>query len=145
MTQQQTSEKVETIEIRIPAKPQFLKIIRAAVGSICEISGICLDDLHNVILAVDEACSNIIKHTYGGPSDEPIRATILICQGKIEIRLRDFGKKIDIKKIKPRKLDEIRPGGLGVHFINAVMDEVEYDNQFEQGNQVKLVKYIEEK
>ncbi|OQX87981.1 hypothetical protein B6D60_02790 [candidate division KSB1 bacterium 4484_87] len=145
MTPGRTKDKSEIIEIQIPAKPQFLKIIRAAVGSICEISGGNLDDSHNVILAVDEACSNIIKHTYGGPTEEPIHATILISPEKIEIRLRDFGEKIDIKKIKPRKLDEIRPGGLGVHFINTVMDEVEYDNHFEQGNQVKLVKYIEKK
>ncbi len=145
MTRENKSDTAERIEIKIPAKPQFLKIIRAAVGSICEIAGFCLDDLHNIVLAVDEACSNIIKHTYGGPTDELIHVKIFICHDRFEIRLRDFGKKIDIKQIKPRKLEEIRPGGLGVHFIKTVMDEVEYDNQFEKGNQVTLIKYLEGK
>lgn len=136
------AKNAEVIEIKIPAKPRFLKIIRAAVGSICEISGFCNDELNNIILAVDEACSNIIKHTYGGPSDELIFAQIFICPDRFEVRLRDFGKKIDVSKIKPRKLDELRPGGLGVHFIKTVMDDVKYENHFEIGNQVTLIKYL---
>ncbi len=136
------NSKMDTIDISIPAKPEYLKIIRAAVNSLCEVKGICKDDLNNVILAVDEACSNIIRHAYGGPTDKPIQAKINICQDKFEIYLRDFGVKADHKKIKPRKLDDVRPGGLGVHFIKSVMDEVIYDNNFDQGNQLKLVKKI---
>ncbi len=138
-----TSSHFDTIDISIPAKPEFLKIIRAAVNSICEVRGVSKEDLNNVILAVDESCSNIIKHAYGGPTDRPIQAKINICPEKFEIFLRDFGKKADIKKIKPRNLEDVRPGGLGVHFIKSVMDEVVYDNNFDQGNQLKLVKYID--
>lgn len=145
MTRKNISDMFDTIEIKIPGKPLFLKIIRAAVASICEIAGFCPDDVHNIVLAVDEACSNIIKHTYGGPTDEQIHAKIFISYDRFEIRLRDFGKKIDIKQIKPRKLEEIRPGGLGVHLIKTVMDEVEYSNQFDKGNQVTLIKYLERK
>jgi len=132
----------DTIEIIIPAKPQFLKIIRSAVSSICEVSGLCEEDLNNVILAVDEACSNIIKHAYGGPTSQPIHVKINVCKSKFEIFLRDFGKKADIKNIKPRQLNDVRPGGLGVHFIKTTMDEVVYDNSLEVGNQLKLVKNI---
>ena len=139
------SSHVDTIAISIPAKPEFLKIFRAAVSSICEIKGFCKDDLNNVILAVDESCSNIIKHAYGGPTDRPIQAKINISAEKFEIYLRDFGKKADPKKIKPRNLDDVRPGGLGVHFIKSVMDEVVYDNSFDLGNQLKLVKNIIQK
>lgn len=132
--------KVDTIEITIPAKPQFLKIIRAAVSSICEVRKVCQEDLHNIILAVDEACSNIIKHAYGKPTDKPINAIINICENKFEINLRDNGKKVDPKEIKSRQLDDVRPGGLGVHFIKTVMNEVVYDNSTEQGNLLKMVK-----
>ena len=139
------SSHIDTIDISIPAKPEFLKIIRAAVSSICEVRGFCKDDLNNVILAVDESCSNIIKHAYGGPTDKPIQVKINICHEKFEIYLRDFGRKADHKKIKPRKLDDVRPGGLGVHFIKSVMDDVIYDNSFDIGNQLKLVKKITKK
>ncbi|MBC8182813.1 ATP-binding protein [candidate division KSB1 bacterium] len=145
MKTENNSSHIDTIDISIPAKPEFLKIIRAAVSSICEVRGFCKDDLNNVILAVDESCSNIIKHAYGGPTDKPIQAKINICREKFEIYLRDFGKKADHKKIKPRNLDDVRPGGLGVHFIKTVMDEVVYDNSFDKGNQLKLVKKIKQK
>ncbi len=144
MTKNESSH-IDTIEISIPAKPEFLKIIRAAVSSICQVMGFCDEDLNNVILAVDESCSNIIKHAYGGPTEKPIQAKINICRDKFEINLRDYGKKADLKKIKPRKLDDVRPGGLGVHLIKSVMDEVVYDNSLEQGNRLKLVKNIKKK
>ncbi|HDP97941.1 MAG TPA: ATP-binding protein [bacterium] len=138
----QKARQIDTIEIVIPAKPQFLKIIRSAVNSICEIRKFCREDMNNVILAVDEACSNIIKHAYGKPTNQPIQATIKICDDRFEIHLRDYGKKADSNKIKPRQLDDLRPGGLGVHFIKSVMDEVVYDNTPDKGNLLKLVKII---
>ena len=135
----------DTIEISIPAKPEFLKIVRAALSAICEIRDFAKDDLNNIILAVDESCSNIIRHAYGGATKKPIQVKINIYHEKMEIYLRDFGEKAVIKKIKPRKLDDVRPGGLGVHFIKSVMDEVIYDNSLDKGNQLKLVKNIKKK
>ena len=82
------SSHIDTIEISIPAKPEFLKIFRAALSSVCEVRGFCKDDLNNVILAVDESCSNIIRHAYGGPTEKPIKAKIYICSEKIEIYLK---------------------------------------------------------
>lgn len=133
---------MDTIRITIPAKPQYLKIIRAAMNSICQVRGICKEDLNNLILAVDEAASNIIKHAYNGPTEQPIYVKINICSNRIEIILRDLGEKADVKKIKPRELDDVRPGGLGVHFIKSVMDEVVYDNSLKNGNKLKMIKMI---
>ena len=59
--------------------------------------------------------------------------------------LRDFGEKANISEIKSRKLDDVRPGGLGVHLIRCVMDKVVYDNSFEIGNQLQLVKFFKKK
>jgi len=132
----------ETIEIKIPARPIFLKIIRLAVNHVCERTGFQQDEANNVTLAVDEACSNIIKHAYCGDSDEVIEATFHMHDDRLEVLLRDFGKKANPDKIKPRKLDDVRPGGLGVHLIKSVMDVVQYDTAVEHGNLLLLVKYI---
>lgn len=142
MKQQKKIAANDSIEIKISAKPKYLKIIRGAVKNICEILEFCQEDTNNITLAVDEACSNIIKHAYGGPTDQPIKMTLNTYKNKLEIYLRDYGKKADIKKIKSRQLDDVRPGGLGVHLIKTVMDEVVFDNNFEQGNQLKLTKNI---
>lgn len=133
----------EKIEIKIPARPKFLKIVRSAVNHVCERVGFSRDEVNNITLAVDEACSNIIKHAYCGPTDDFIEATINIHDDRLEVFLRDFGVKANPKKIKPRELDDVRPGGLGVHLIKSVMDVVNYDNDVNEGNLLQLIKYIQ--
>jgi serine/threonine-protein kinase RsbW len=68
-----------------------------------------------------------------------------ILDDRLEIILRDFGKKADVKKIKSRKLDDVKPGGLGVHIIKKSMDIVKYDNSLKNVNQLLLVKYLPDK
>ena len=135
----------QSIEIKIPSEPKFLKIIRAVICQVCEIVGFSPEEGNNITLAVDEACSNIIKHAYGGSTDKPIHVTCTLFRDRLEILLRDFGKKADINEIKSRELDDVRPGGLGVHLIKSVMDLVEYENRLDEGNQLQLVKFISKK
>jgi len=95
-------------------------------------------------LAVDEACANIMKHTYCGSTDRPIIARCVVNDELIEFQLEDYGPCVDLEKVKPRPLDELRPGGLGTHFINSAMDEVIYDttgNPDGSGNLLRLIKY----
>ena len=100
------------------------------------------EECNAVTIAVDEAVANIIKHTYKGETDKPIVVNLRLYQAKLEIVLRDFGEKIDPKKIKSRDLNDIRPGGLGVHLIKSTMDQVVYDNSLDVGNQLTLTKYL---
>ena len=129
------------VQIVIPSDPRMLKIARAGVGHICTIMGFPSVDKNSVVLAVDEACSNIIKHAYGGRPNRPIEIRCRMFQDRLEVRLRDFGKKADLKSIRPRELDEVRPGGLGVHLIRTVMDKVVYRNDAKRGNHLLLVKH----
>ena len=135
----------ETIEIKIPAEPKHLKIVRLAIQHICEMIGFSAEESNNLTLAVDEACSNIIRHAYDGPTLQPIHITCKIFRNRVEFLLRDFGKKANLDDIKSRQLDDVRPGGLGVHLIKSVMDKVVYDNSFEIGNQLQLVKYFKKR
>jgi anti-sigma regulatory factor (Ser/Thr protein kinase) len=134
-----------TVEIRIPSDPRMLKIVRAGISHVCSIMGFQRPDRNNIILAVDEACSNIIKHAYKGENNKPIIIIIKINLHRLEINLRDYGEKVDIKAIKSRKLDDIRPGGLGVHLIKSVMDEVIYEDGPDLGNRLHLVKYVKKR
>jgi len=140
----QRAVDADTVELRLPADPKLLKIVRAAVASFCEIIGFAAEESNSAMLAVDEACSNIIKHAYGGASRAPIIITLRRIDRGLEVVLRDYGTKADPKRIKPRPLDEIRPGGLGVHLIRSVMNEVSFDATIKDGNQLTLVKYLRE-
>lgn len=92
------------------------------------------------MLAVDEACSNVIKYAYEGDYTKTYSLSVSVEQGRLAIELRDSGKKPDVSKIAPRKLDDVRPGGLGTHFIASVFDRVEYDTGCEAGTVLTLVK-----
>ena len=130
------------IEIKLPSDPQFLKIIRSGISEISKICGFSNEESNAVTIAVDEAAANIIKHTYNGAKNELIVVNFRILEDRLEIVFRDFGDKVDPKTIKSRDLKEIRPGGLGVHLIKSTMDVVSYDNSFEDGNQLTMVKYF---
>lgn len=129
-------------QLEILSDPACLKIVRSSVESLCGMAGLNEAESCKVVLAVDEACSNIIRHSYDGASDRPI-----ICQGeladqKLRFILQDYGKKVDPSKIRARNLADVRPGGLGVHFIQEVMDRMEFEDCGEEGTRLFLEKKI---
>lgn len=134
--------KQDAVEFRIPSDPRLLKVVRAGITHLCQLAGFAEEDRNGITLAVDEACSNIIKHAYHGKTDKLIIIRCRLREDGIEVILRDFGKRADIKEIKSRELDDVRPGGLGVHLIKSVMDVVIYDNSLAQGTQLTLAKYL---
>jgi sigma-B regulation protein RsbU (phosphoserine phosphatase) len=90
----------------------------------------CFDDITagQIVLACDEATTNIYRHAYGGhPGPLEIHATIQ--DDHLLIRLIDQGTPVDPSKIKGRELDDLRPGGLGTVLLQRVFDSVTYHPQ----------------
>ena len=87
-----------------------------------------LEDLqYQIILAIGEASMNIIQHAYKGGNDtKKIKVDLKLIEKTLIIEFFDEGIKVDPSKVKPRKLEEIRPGGLGTHFIKMVMDDIQW-------------------
>ena len=82
---------------------------------------------YQVILAICEAIMNIVQHAYrGGDALKKIKVNIDLIDETLIFNFLDEGIKADPSKIKPRKLEEIRPGGLGTHFIKMVMDDIQW-------------------
>ena len=128
------------LEIKIASDPRLLSIVRAMVGELCKLLDCPAAEQCKIVLAVDEACSNIIKHTYHGNCS---RSIDILCKGdedKLEIVLQDCGPPVDIARVAPRDLSEIRPGGLGTHYIRSIMDEVVYAHREGCGNVLRMVK-----
>lgn len=132
----------QQIEVRFPSNPQYMQIIRGVITSISLQAGLSEKEARMVTLAVDEACTNIIRHTYKNRLDCPIR---LFCsrQGEdLQFRLVDFGEPLDFHCIKHRQLDELRPGGLGTYFMKNILDRIEYKNPPEGGNEIVMTKSL---
>ena len=95
----------------------------------------------DVVLAIDEACQNIIRHAYGKETEEEIALQIQRQGDGLTITLRDFAPPVDSDCMKPRDLEDIRPGGLGCHFMQQVMDEISVTYAREgNGNILRMVK-----
>jgi len=92
-----------------------------------------------IVLAADEAVTNIMRHTYQGAPDKPIILTNEIIDGQIHFHLQDEGPPVDFTKMKGRALDDIKPGGLGLHLLKSVFTTVEH-KVLPNGNEWHLAK-----
>ena len=79
-----------------------------------------------MVLGVDEACTNIIRHAYHLRDDQLISLSLEASRRCIRMRLRDYGKQTEAHAMKGRAHDLIRPGGLGLHLIKMAFDKVDY-------------------
>ncbi len=120
-------DSLETLlELRFPARTDRLKLIRGGVRAAARMCGFNDATAQSIVLAVDEACQNVIVHGYKERAGGEIVLGVFRCRDGILVRLRDFAPPVDPTTIKPRALDDIRPGKLGSHFIHEIMDSVEF-------------------
>jgi len=118
-----------------------LSRIRDFVGEAVVELGINTSALDDLLVAVDEAVTNILIHGYGGPGK--IELEIYVKGSDVLVRLRDqapaydaaFGRSVDLKPPGGRD----RPGGLGLHLIQNAMDEVNH-HTIDGGNELTMTK-----
>jgi serine/threonine-protein kinase RsbW len=135
--------------LAIRSNPRWLSVVRGAVERLTETLGFPAGQCRSITRAVDEALTNIVRHSYGNRLDQPIalyfRRAKRCRHGEIEsgleILLCDRGRAIDLNALRGQSLEQIRPGGLGLHLIRQAMDTVEFTRK---GliNQLRLVKYF---
>ena len=130
-----------SIKLIIASDPQWMHLVRSVVSSVANRLKFKRSQIRRLILAVDEACTNVIKHAYHGNKKKQIIIRFRIFDDRMEILVKDFGRKGKPDTFKSRDLKEIRPGGLGIHLINRVMDKVTYDTSPPVGTELRLVKY----
>ena len=138
------------LKLELRSNPNLLCVIRGAVERLTEGLGFSAPECRSVTRAVDEALCNVMRHAYCGRLDKPIVVYFRRVQRRskgwlnegLEVFLWDHGPAIDIAKLCGRKLNEIRPGGLGLHFIRQAMDKVEF-TRVGRTNQLRLVKYLQ--
>ena len=136
-----TKEKL--YEIRFQAKAERLSLVRALVKEATEIVGCNKELSEKLVIAVNEACMNIIQHAYKGDESGEIIFEVLSSKKEINFKMVDFANPIDLRSVKPRDLDDIRPGGLGTHFIDEIMDECKISHLEDgRGNCIEMKKKI---
>ena len=118
--------KDRTFFVSVPADSRYLRAIRSFFQPLLtEAFGDATSQM--LILAVDEACSNMIKHAGDDGNDRRIEVHGLLGAEGVRFRLPAYCCKDDVPKIKPRDLGTPVPGGLGTHFISRIMDRVQFE------------------
>jgi len=134
--------------MELRSNPDMLCVVRNALSELTAKLGFSESECRAVVLAVDEALTNIIRHAYLGDPEQSIEASFhrihVEGDGKsgdaLEIVLEDSGV-TPPEKMCGRALEDVRPGGLGLHFIRESMDTVEFSRNNGK-NQLRLVKIL---
>jgi len=106
--------------------PASLKEIRAFSREIFEKININEDLKDELVLAIAEAAQNIVKHAYKNidSTKDKMEIKISLKDSELEIGFFDKGRPVDTDNVRHRKIDNIKPGGLGTFFIQQIMDAV---------------------
>ncbi len=122
-------QEAQMRKLRVPAEEGQLSKVRDFIAECCDEAGFSTRETNNTKLAVDEACTNIIKHAYSSTVGD-IAIEVRISPGDVSVTLLDTGERFDFAGVKDPDLDQYvetgRKGGLGVFLINRLMDDVQY-------------------
>ncbi len=110
------------LERRFAAQPEQMREMRSALRNALDDAGIDVTMRDRLVLAVDEACCNIIRHAYGTQRTGDIALRVASDGNGLEFRLLDWAPPVDPCCVQPKPLGEVRAGGLGVALIDSVMD-----------------------
>ena len=101
-----------------------LKEVRTFSRDVFEKINLDQDLKDELVLAIAEAAQNIVKHGYKDVEEttDKMEIKISLNDGQLEIGFFDKGKPVVPENVQHRKLDDIKPGGLGTFFIKQIMD-----------------------
>jgi len=145
-----TQKKEKTYRLKLPAASENLDIIRKFIAGISENMGFSEEEVYKIELAVDEACSNVVKHAYltNSRSDRIVNVEAHEKEDRLEIVIFDKGKGFDPQKVKKPEIEEymrkMKRGGLGIYLIKELMDKVSFRIKAGVRNEVRMIKFLKE-
>ena len=136
------------IEIRVPAKPQYVSVIRLTISGLAMRVGFTYDEIEDLKIATSEAVTNVVHHAYKDDDSEEIVIGCALYDDKIEIMVADYGVSFKFEEVKSKigpyheneNVELLREGGLGIYLMETLMDEVKLNN--EGGVTVFMTKYV---
>lgn len=109
-----------------PASTAALGEIRDAVRTACHAAGCPPEETDQWVMAINEACMNIIQHGYRFAEGRRLHIDLLTDGKTLSAVLSDNGEAVRLEDLRPRALEDLRPGGLGVRFMRELTDTMAY-------------------
>lgn len=137
--------------LTVPARADRLAVVRATLRAALEGTGLTGAAAEEVVLAVDEACQNVVRHGYGGAGNGSMTVTVWCDTADVVVEISDGAPSVDPAILEATEAlpdeapdpDTLRPGGLGLSLIRRLMDEVTLMPGADgTGNRLRLVRRI---
>lgn len=136
------------IEMKFPAKADYVGVARLAISGIANRMGFSYENIEDLKIAVSEAFSNAVTHAYDG--DGEVTLGVGLYDDRIEIMVADHGGSFNLEEIKDdigpyqpsEPIENLREGGFGLFLINVLMDKVEIKSGY--GVIVLMTKFLRE-
>jgi len=120
------SEKEHLGRIVIKSRAEDLCEVRKRLKAMLQEKDCQCETMECVVLAINEACMNIIEHAYKGRRDGDIILDVFCDDRNLVFRLTDFADHVDPAVLRPKELNHLKPGGLGVYLLDEIMDEMHF-------------------
>lgn len=138
--------KAQKLTKTIESRTDNLLEVRDFVLNAARQFGFEEEEASKIVLAVDEACTNVIKHAYQYAPDREIEIVIRPDKDRLQITVIDDGRAFNPSTTKlpdlKQHLSHYRRGGLGIYLMRTLMDKVEYKYVPGKRNEVRLTKYL---
>jgi serine/threonine-protein kinase RsbW len=139
--------------IQAPVQSICLAYIRSLIADLARQVGFPDDEIAKIEMAVDEACSNIVEHSFAPEkawqwkqAEPHIHLEIRTEPNRLVIEINDHGQRFDFTTYRPHDIEQrilqMQTGGYGVAIMREFMDEVQYSSSDAAGNTLRLVKYL---
>ncbi|MDC3415236.1 anti-sigma B factor RsbW [Aquibacillus sp. 3ASR75-11] len=143
-------EPFDFIEIKVPAKSDYIGVIRLSTSGIANRMGFSIEEIEDLKVAISEAVTNATTHAYERQEEGEVTVGFGLYHDRLEVMVADHGGSFDLSKVKAvigpyestEPIENLREGGFGLFLIEALMDKVEINNDY--GVIVLMTKYLHE-
>jgi serine/threonine-protein kinase RsbW len=135
------SAEARTVSLTIPARPEYITLGRLALTAIAGVRPFSDETLHDLKLALTEACTNSVKHAYDEAGGGSVDIVYELQPDRLAVEVGDAGTGVDPEAAATNG-DELEEGGLGIAIIRALTDEVEIAEREGGGSRLRFVKFL---
>jgi serine/threonine-protein kinase RsbW len=135
------SEEGRSVRLTIPARPEYITLGRLALTAIAGVRPLSDETLHDLKLALTEACTNSVKHAYEDGSGS-VDIVYELHSDRLAVEIGDAGTGFEPRAAAGNGVDELEEGGLGIAIIRALTDEVEIAEREGGGSRLRFVKLL---
>ena len=139
------SDEGRSIRLTIPARPEYITLGRLALTAIAGVRPLSDETLHDLKLALTEACTNSVKHAYGEDGGS-IDIVYELLSDRLAVEVGDAGAGFEPNGGRRGGAGEdelLEEGGLGIEIIRALTDEVEIAEREGGGSRLRFVKLLD--